>query len=243
MLKLMTAGTPNGWKVSIMLEELIEAGSLSEPIEVEIINLMAGEQFSEAFTAHNPNQKIPTLVDGDTSVMESCAILQYLAEKYASDLLPTGEARWPVLQWLFWQAANVGPVFGNKLSYTRYLADVPDIKKEHPLERFGKEALRLAAVLEKQLDGQPFVCGENYSIADIAIYPWVRGWKWSKVNISDRPNINAWLDRIRARPAVERGLMYGTTAEEVDQWSDERKKKYAKGGASIASNANLKTDL
>lgn len=242
-MKLLTAGTPNGWKVSIMLEELIEAGLVEDQVETQIINLMAGEQFSEEFTQHCPNQKIPALVDGNTSLMESCAILQYLAEKFDSDLLPKDERRWSVLQWLYWQAANVGPVFGNKLSYTRYLVDVPELERRHPLERFGKEALRLCAVLEQQLAQGPYVCGNFYSIADIALYPWLRGWKWSKVDISDKPNINAWLQRLRERPGVARGLLYGTNKEEVDQWSDEKKKQYAKGGAAIASNSNLKTEL
>lgn len=242
-MKLLTAGTPNGWKVSIMVEELVESGLISPDFEVEIINLMEGEQFSAEFTRHCPNQKIPALIDGDTSLMESCAILQYLAEKYASDLLPQGENRWAVLQWLYWQAANVGPVFGNKLSYTRYITDIPDEQKQHPLERFGKEALRLSAVLERQLSTHPYVAGENYSIADIALYPWLRGWKWSKVDISDKPHINAWLQRLRERPAVARGLLYGSNQEEVDQWTEERKKQYAKAGAVIASNSNVKTEL
>lgn len=243
-MKLLTAGTPNGWKVSIMVEELVESGLIDHEVEVQAIDLMAGEQFTPEFTQHCPNQKIPALVDGDISLMESCAILQYLAEKYSSDLLPAqGPARWTVLQWLFWQAANVGPAFGNKLSYTRYITDIPDEHKQHPLERFGKEALRLASVLEKQLSNGPYVAGDNYSIADIALYPWLRGWKWSKVDISNKPNINAWLQRLRERPAVARGLLYGSNQEEVDQWTEERKKQYAKAGAVIASNSNVKTEL
>ncbi len=119
--------------------------------------------------------------------MESCAILQYLAEKYPTDLLPQDEGRWDVLPWLYWQAANVGPVFGNKLSYTRYRDDVEDALKAHPLERFGKEGRRLVAVLNKRLEGRAYVCGDKLTISDIALYPWVRGWKWSKINITDQP--------------------------------------------------------
>lgn len=242
-MNLLMAGTPNGWKTSIMLEELVEEGLINAAdFNVELVDLMAGEQFSERFTGYNANQKIPVLVDNEQGIMESCAILQYLAEKYSSALLPD-DKRWQALQWLYWQAANVGPVFGNKLSYTRYLSDVPDIKKEHPLERFGKEALRLTAVLERQLENGPYVCGDSYTIADIAIYPWLRGWKWSKVDITGRPNINAWLKRVRARPGVERGLIHGSNKEEVDQWSAAKKAQYAKGGASIANNSNIKTEL
>jgi GST-like protein len=138
-----------------------------------------------------------------------------------------------------WQAANVGPVFGNKLSYTRYMDDVPELEKVHPLERFGNEALRLVGVLNQRLEGREYVCDE-FSIADIALYPWIRGWKWSKVNITDQANVVAWVDRVRARPGVTRGLAYGVPKDEVDQWSEERKAQYRKSGASIASNDNLK---
>jgi GST-like protein len=238
-LQLFTAATPNGWKVSIMLEELVEEGVLAPDFAVHTVDLFAGEQFSAAFTAVNPNQKIPALLDGDIALMESCAILQYLAERCQSRLLPAGAGRWQALQWLYWQAANVGPVFGNKLSYTRYLEDVPAEQKAHPLERFRAEAQRLVGVLETQLADGDFVCGEHYTIADIALYPWLRGWKWSKVDISDRPHILAWLDRVRARPAVERGLLYGSNREEVDQWSEQRKRDYAAAGAKIAANREL----
>ena len=236
MIELWTAATPNGWKVSILLEELIEAGVRLPEFEVRTIDLAAGEQFTEEFSERNPNQKIPVLIDGGRSVMESCAILHYLAEKFPSDLLPAGPERWGVLQWLYWQAANVGPVFGNKLSYTRYMDDVEDVRKSHPLERFGREAKRLVGVLEGRLEGCDFVCGSDFTIADIAIYPWVRGWKWSKIDITEHAKVVAWVKRVRARPAVERGLAYGVPAAEIDQWSDERKAQYAKAGASMASN-------
>ena len=242
-MELLTAPTPNGWKVAIMLEELREAGVELPDVRVRMIDLSAGEQFSEAFTAINPNQKIPALVDGGRTLMESCAILQYLGEKYPTDLLPQGPTRWDVLPWVYWQAANVGAVFGNKLAYTRYMDDVDEASKSHPLERFAKEARRLAGVLDRRLEGRPFVCGERFTIADIALYPWLRGWKWSKVDISDRPNVLAWVDRVRARPAVERGLAYGVPRDEIDRWSRERRESYRKGGASIASNARLRSDV
>lgn len=241
-MELWTAATPNGWKVNIMVEELIEAGVELPDLKIREINLTKGEQFSDEFTRHNPNQKIPVLIDGDLSIMESCAILQYLGEKYPSDLLPTGDARWETLQWLYWQAANVGPIFGNKLSYTRYMDDVDEVAKAHPLERFGREGRRLASVLNNRLEGRDYVCGDNFTIADIAIYPWVRGWKWSKINMTDQPNVMAWIDRVRARPAVGRGLSYGMPEEEIDQWSEERKASYRKSGATIAANKNLRTE-
>ena len=242
-MKLWTAATPNGWKVSIMLEELKEAGIVLPEIEVKTINLAKGDQFSEEFTRHNPNQKIPVLIDGHHNIMESCAILQYLAEKYPTSLLPEGAERWDILPWVYWQAANVGPNFGNKLSYTRYMDDVPDIQKQHPLERFNKEALRLTAVLARQLEDQPWTCGSTFTIADIALYPWLRGWKWSKVDITNYPAVVDWVQRVRARPGVERGIAYGVPKDEIDQWSDARKAQYRRSGSSIADNNTLKTDL
>jgi GST-like protein len=242
-MKLWTAATPNGWKVSIMLEELKEAGIVLPEIEVKTINLAKGDQFSEEFTRHNPNQKIPVLIDGQRNIMESCAILQYLAEKYPTSLLPEGSERWDILPWVYWQAANVGPNFGNKLSYTRYMDDVPDIQKQHPLERFNKEALRLTAVLARQLEDQPWTCGSTFTIADIALYPWLRGWKWSKVDITNYPAVVDWVQRVRARPGVERGIAYGVPKDEIDQWSDARKAQYRASGSSIADNNTLKTDL
>jgi GST-like protein len=242
-MELLAAPTPNGWKVTIMLEELREAGVELADVRVRTIDLSSGEQFGDAFTAISPNQKIPALVDGDRCLMESCAILQYLGEKYPTQLLPQGDGRWDVLQWLYWQAANVGPNFGNKLAYTRYMDDVDDDLKSHPLERFGKEARRLMGVLDRRLEGRDFVCGDDLTIADIALYPWVRGYKWSKVDITDRPNVMAWVDRVRARPAVERGLAYGVPKDEIDKWSKERRASYRKGGASIASNDRLRSDV
>lgn len=237
-LKLWTAATPNGWKVSIMIEELKAAGIELPEVELRIIDLMAGEQFQDDFSQHNPNHKIPVLIHGEQSIMESCAIIQYLAEAFPSALLPE-DKRWEVLPWLYWQAANVGPAFGNKQSYTRYMDSVPEEQKAHPIERFLKEARRLSEVLEKQLDEQDYICGDALTIADIAIYPWMRGWKWSKVDMSDRPNILAWLKRLRGRPGFEKGLAYGAPEGEVDQWSAATKAKYAKGGASIADNSKL----
>ncbi len=243
MMELWTSPTPNGWKVSIMLEELIEAGALTDEFEVRMIDLMKGEQFGDDFVERNPNQKIPTLRHNGRDLIESCSILQYLGETFPSDLLPLDERKWDVIPWVYWQAANVGPVFGNKLSYTRYMNDVPDEQKVHPLERFNTEALRLVSVLDRKLGDNPWVCGNGFTIADIALYPWIRGWKWSKVNITTKPRVMEWVDRVRARPGVERGLAYGVPKDEIDQWSEERKARTAKSGANMASNENVKDSI
>ena len=218
--------TPNGWKVTIMLEELKEAGVNLPPIHVRAVDLQEGEQFSEAFTAINPNQRIPALLDGEQRIFESGAILQYLGEKFPSPLLPLDDTRWDVLPWVYWQMANLGPAFGNKLSYTRYMEDVEPERKAHPLERFNNEAQRLLRVLDQQLTGQDYIGGDTFTIADIAAWPWVRGWKWSKINVTAHDNVMAWVKRVRARPGVERGISYGFEAGELDQWTEETKARY-----------------
>ncbi len=226
-----------------MLEELVEAGIDMSHVTVRNINLGKGEQFAADFTERNPNQKIPVLRDGDVDIPESCAILQYLGEKYPTSLLPNDHIRWQVLPWLYWQAANIGPIFGNKLSYTRYMDDIPEAHKQHPLERFGNEALRLVAVLDRKLGDNPWICGSTFTVADIAAYPWIRGYKWSKVDITTRPRVLEWVERVRARPAVERGLAYGVPKDEVDKWSAERRASYKQGGATIADNSNIKDSI
>ena len=226
-----------------MLEELIEAGIDIGRVDIRVVDLMKGEQFAEDFVERNPNTKIPTLRDEGRDIIESCAILQYLGEKYPSGLLPLDDRKWDVLPWVCWQAANVGPIFGNKLSYTRYMEDVPAEEKRHPVERFNNEALRLVSVLDRKLGNNSWVCGETFTIADIALYPWLRGWKWSKVNITTWPRVLEWVDRVRARPGVERGLGYGIPKDEIDQWSEARKARTARSGASIASNENLKNSI
>jgi GST-like protein len=221
-----------------MIEELIEAGIDMSHVKVRHINLAKGEQFSKEFSARNPNQKIPVLIDNEISVMESCAILHYLGEKYPTELLPIGKPKWEVIPWVYWQAANVGPAFGNKLSYTRYMDAISPEQKAHPLERFNKEAIRLVTILNEQLKERPWLAGDTFTIADIALYPWLRAWKWSKVDITPYPLVMSWIENVRERPGVGRGLAYGAPEGEIDQWSEERKAKYRKNGSIIANPGN-----
>jgi GST-like protein len=218
-----------------MIEELIEAGIDMSHVKVRHINLAKGEQFSKEFSARNPNQKIPVLIDNEISVMESCAILHYLGEKYPTELLPIGKPKWEIIPWVYWQAANVGPAFGNKLSYTRYMDAISPEQKAHPLERFNKEAIRLVTILNEQLKERPWLAGNTFTIADIALYPWLRAWKWSKVDITPYPLVMSWIENVRERPGVGRGLAYGAPEGEIDQWSEERKAKYRKNGSIIAN--------
>ena len=241
-IDLYTWPTPNGWKPAIMIEELREAGVDLPDVSVHMTDLAAGDHFNPEFTALNPNQKIPTLVHDGRSIIESCAILQYLGETFPTALLPQGEARWDVIPWLYWQAANLGPAFGNKLSYTRYI-NVPEAEKAHPLERFEKEALRLLAVMDHQLAKHDFICGETFTVADIAAVPWIRGYKWAKIDITTQPRVVDWLERIQARPPVQRGFAYGVPEDEVNRFSEKRRDEYRKAGASIASNDALRTKV
>ena len=242
-LDVYTGATPNGWKISVMVEELIEADVELGEVNMHPINLSNGEQFTDSYIAINPNQKIPAIVHDGRAIIESCAILQYLGETFPTPLYPTDERRWDVIPWLYWQAANIGPVFGNKLSYTRYITDATEEQKAHPLERFGKEALRLVGVLDHQLAKYPYLCGDDFTAADIATWCWVRSYKWAKIDITTKPRVVDWVHRVRARPGVERGISFGVPKDEIDKFSKERREQYKKNAGSIASNKGLKTDI
>lgn len=198
MLTLYTADTPNGQKITIALEEL------GLPHKVRQVNLSTGEQHQPPFSEMSPNHKIPLLVDGTTPIFESGAILIHLADK-AGQLLPAcGEARSVVLQWLFLQVGSIGPMLG-QLWFFRHGAGQGQ-RNEQALERYGRETLRLLGVFEKRLRGKPYLAGDDYTIADIASFPWMRSHHELGVTLSDFPALADWLARIEARPAVQRGL-------------------------------------
>jgi GST-like protein len=206
MIDLYTWGTPNGRKASVMLEELGLQNA------VHPVDIGKGEQFDPAFLKICPNGRIPAIVDPDVdgepiSVFETGAILIYLAEKTGSELLPVeAHRRANVLQWLMWQMGGIGPMFGQ---VTHFALSAPD--NEYGLNRYMNEAMRLFDVLEGDLADRPFMCGD-YSIADIATYPWVAGkmqdWlpkfrpgKWQELE-----NVRRWFDAVGGRPAVKRGM-------------------------------------
>lgn len=204
MIDLYTWATPNGRKVSIMLEEL------GLPYTVHPINIGADDQFKPDFVAISPNSKIPAIVDSDgpdgspISLFESGAILIYLAEKTGSDLLPRSpRARYAVLQWLMFQMGGVGPVFGQVHHFFRHAPEeVPYAKA-----RYAKDQRRIYTTLDRQLAANAHVAGEGYSIADVAIYPWVARFEWHPINLGgDFPNVKRWFDRLSARPAVRAGM-------------------------------------
>lgn len=201
MVRLYTWATPNGRKVSIMLEEVGIA------YEIHPVNLRAGEQFKPEFLAINPNNKIPAIVDTEgpgereLSLFESGAILIYLAEK-THKLIPVKDerARYHVIEWLMFQMGGIGPTFGQ----ANYFFKMTD-KAPYAVERFHKEALRLYGVLDRRLGEQSFLAGD-YSIADIATYPWVARHEAHEVKLETFPNVKRWFDQISTRPAVQRGM-------------------------------------
>lgn len=200
MIQLYTWGTPNGKKVSIMLEEI------GIPYEVHAINIGQGDQFKPEYLAINPNNKIPSIIDPDGpdgkpfTLFESGAILMYLAEK-SGKLCPADvRQRYTVIQWLMFQMGGVGPMFGQANYFYRLEEKVP-----FAIERFHKEALRLYGVLEKALGERAYLAGE-YSIADIATYPWVWRHEMHHVKLEEFPHVKRWYDAISDRPAVKRGM-------------------------------------
>lgn len=200
MIKLYTAATPNGRKASIMLEEV------GLPYEVHPIDMGAGDQFEPAFLEISPNNKIPAIVDSDgpdgapISVFESGAILIYLAEKTGRFLPTEARARLDVLQWLMFQMGGVGPMFGQANHFIKFAAeDVPYGKK-----RYRDEAMRLLGVMDRRLAVVEYLAGD-YSIADIATWPWVMRAEWYDTDWSQFPNTKRWYDQIGERPAVKRG--------------------------------------
>ncbi|MBI3915620.1 MAG: glutathione S-transferase N-terminal domain-containing protein [Betaproteobacteria bacterium] len=201
MIDLHTWTTPNGRKVSIMLEES------GLPYNVHPINIAKGEQFTPEFIALNPNSKIPAIVDpegpdgGPIAMMESGAILIYLAGKTGRLLPEAARGRYVALQWLMFQTGGVGPVFGQVHHFLRAAKEpVP-----YAIERYTKETQRLYGVLDGRLKDHEFLADE-YSIADIATYPWVARYEWHKTNLGDYPHVKRWFDAISARPAVQRGM-------------------------------------
>lgn len=198
MIELFTAATPNGWKVSIALEEL------GLPYTVRPISLGQLEQKEEWFLKINPNGRIPAIIDhanGDFAVFESGAILVYLAEK-TGKLLPTEpKARSRTLQWLMFQMGGVGPMMGQANVFFRYAPE----KIPYAIDRYQRESRRLFEVMERQLKSSTYIAGEEYTIADIALHSWVAGYEWSGVSIEGLPGLKRWLDLVGARPPVIKG--------------------------------------
>lgn len=197
MIDLYTFTTPNGRKASVMLEEV------GLPYQTHVIDIRKGDQFTPEFVAINPNSKIPAIVDQDTgmAIFESGAILMYLAEKTGKFFPTEQKQRYQVIEWLFFQMASVGPMFGQLNHFRRFAPEqIP-----YAIDRYEKETLRLYGVLDKQLQDQEFICGE-YSIADIATYPWVAIYEFQGLTLDQHPNLKRWVETVQQRPAVQRGM-------------------------------------
>jgi GST-like protein len=213
-LQLYSQGTPNGVKVTILLEELLAAGHSGAEYDAWLIRIGEGQQFSTGFVAVNPNSKIPALVDrsGPTPVrvFESGAILLYLAEKFGAFLPASGAARAECLSWLFWQmgsAPYIGGGFGHFYAYA-------PTKMQYPIDRFTMETKRLLDVLDRRLAESEYIAGPDYTIADMAAWPWfgglVNNWLYNAAEFLQADtyrNVRRWTDLIHARPAVQRGRM------------------------------------
>ena len=198
MIELFTAATPNGWKASITLEEL------GLPYKVRRIDFEKREQKEPWYLKINPNGRIPTIVDhanGGFAVFESGALMIYLAEK-AGKLLPADvNGRSLVIQWLMFQMGGIGPMMGQANVFYRYAPE----RIPYAIERYQREVRRLFEVLDTRLTNHEFLAGD-YSIADIASWAWVRGYKWSGVTLDGLPHLTRWLEAIGERPAVKRGV-------------------------------------
>ena len=203
MIELLSWPTPNGQKVHIALEEL------GLPYTVSPINIGEGEQFRPEFLAINPNHRIPAIVDTDgpggqkLTLFESGAILIYLAEKTGKLIPADAHGRYICLQWLMFQMSGIGPMFGQYNHFANYAPE----KLPYAIERYGNEARRLVRVLQRRLAEAPYLAGNDYSIADIATFPWVRyAVTAGGVEMGDVQNVKSWIATIEARPGVQRGM-------------------------------------
>jgi GSH-dependent disulfide-bond oxidoreductase len=196
MIDVYTWSTPNGRKVSIMLEEC------GLPYAAHTVDINKDEQFKQEFLQISPNNRIPAIVDHDTglSLFESGAILLYLAEKTGKFLSSEPKARAHTVQWLMWQMGGLGPMLGQVHHFVKYNAG----KAPYAEERFSKEARRLYGVLDRQLALAPFVAGE-YSIADMSIWPWISRFEWQGIDLNEFPNVKRWYVSVANRPAVQKG--------------------------------------
>ena len=206
MIELLTAPTPNGWKISIMLEE---CGLAYTP---RWINIGRGEQFADDFRQVSPNGRIPAIIDHDPAdggapipVFETGAILVYLAEKTGRFLPTVPRERKAALEWLMWQMAGLGPMLGQHGHFKLYAPE----RIAYATERYHRETLRLYGVLDARLGAAPYVGGEAYGIADMACFPWIQTYRAQEIDIDDFPHIRRWYDDLKARPGLRRGMNLG----------------------------------
>ena len=209
MIDLYTWTTPNGSKVSILLEEL------GVPYTVKSINISKDEQFAPDFLKIAPNNRIPAIVDHETGVqmMETGAIMLYLAQKY-DQFQAKGDGYWQMVEWLMWQMGGLGPMLGQVHHFVKYNAG----KAPYAEERYSNEARRLYKVLNTQLEGRDYVAGDGkgiYTIADMSMWPWISRHDWQGIDLADFPNVQGWYMRLLERPAVQRGYHIPKKVNEI----------------------------
>jgi GSH-dependent disulfide-bond oxidoreductase len=206
MIDVYSWPTPNGHKIHIMLEEC--GYKLDKDWQAHPINIGKGDQFTPEFLKISPNNKIPAMVDPNgpdgkpISMMESGAILLYLASKTGKFMPKTDRAKFEMMEWLMFQMGGVGPMLGQAHHFRIYAPE----KIEYAVNRYTNEAKRLYGVMDKRLSANKFIAGNTYTIADIAIFPWLRSWQNQGIDWADYPHLKAWFDKIAARPAVIRGV-------------------------------------
>jgi GST-like protein len=223
MIDLYTAPTPNGWKASVALEEL------GLPYEVHIVNLLAGDQKQPEYVRLNPNGRIPTIVDrdaGNFAVFESGAILTYLAEKTGRLMPSDPKGRSLVIQWLMFQMGGVGPMMGQANVFFRYFPE----KIQPAIDRYQNECRRLFEVLDTRLADRQWLADE-YSIADIANWCWVRTYKWSGVSVDGLDHLQRWLAQMIARPACQKGIEVPFKMPDIDE--GDAAKEFARGAQTL----------
>ncbi|MGF1608145.1 MAG: glutathione S-transferase N-terminal domain-containing protein [Kiloniellales bacterium] len=219
MIELYTWPTPNGHKIHIMLEEP------GLPYRVHPINIGAGDQFEPAFLKISPNNKMPAIVDPDgpggqpLSLFESGAILIYLAEKSGQFLPAEPRQRYSTIQWLMWQMGSIGPMLGQAHHFLQYAPE----KLPYAMKRYANEAKRLYAVADKRLGETRFLAGHDYTIADMAAWPWMRRPERQGVERDDYPNFKRWFDEIAARPAVQRGVQVLAEHQSTGTFDDKQR--------------------
>ena len=211
--------TPNGWKASIFLEEL------GLPYEVRPINIAAGDQFEPEFLKISPNNKMPAIVDREgpdgepISVFESGAILIYLAEKTGRFLPTDSRARYRTLEWLMFQMGSVGPMLGQAHHFRQYAPEIIP----YAIERYTNEAARIYRVIDRRLAESEFMAADEYTIADVAIFPWLRSHDNQGQDLADYPNLKRWYEAVEARPAVARGLeVFAEQRRQLNRDMDEK---------------------
>jgi GSH-dependent disulfide-bond oxidoreductase len=223
MIELHYWPTPNGHKITMFLEE---AGL---PYEIKPVNIGRGDQFTPEYLKISPNNKMPAIVDTDPlgggkplSLFESGAILQYLAEKSGKFMPVAARERYVVMEWLFWQVGGLGPMLGQNHHFNRYAPE----KIPYAIDRYVNETHRLYGVLNGRLDGRAFIAGADYTIADMAAYPWIVPYEAQGMTLEEFPHLKDWFERIRARPATQRAYAVGETIkEQTDLRTDEEARK------------------